>query len=82
MGYTAPPIPPHPPAYAGIHGCLSLRSSLLRRMKPRRDAQRVSFEASAKEDTLRRGVAEEHIATTTVKPWGSTPTVQGGLNAE
>jgi hypothetical protein len=38
-------------------------------VKPWRYAQRVSSEALAKEDTLRRVVAEESIGTMAAKPW-------------
>ena len=49
------------PAYAGSHGCETVE-----------ECERVSSEALAKEDPLRRGVAEVNKGTTAVKPWGST----------
>jgi hypothetical protein len=51
----------HSPAYAGSHGCEAVE-----------EGERVSSEALAKEDPLRRGVAEVNKGATAVKPWGST----------
>jgi len=59
-------------AYAASHGCPSLHSSLLQRMRPWKSAHRVSSAALAKEDTLRRDVTELPTGTTAVKREGST----------
>jgi|GEM_PF-3466951 len=41
-------------------------------LQPWRNAQRVSSEALAKEDMLRRVSPKKPRGTTAVKPWGST----------